>query len=108
MIRLLLLQRPKTARMQFLRYFFVGGMSAVVDLIAYSVLVKYLDIHYIPAAFVGYMLGLAWNHFLCIFWVFESKHHRAKEVTMVFSIALGGLLWTWAILYALIGIFGMD
>ncbi|MBM3231190.1 GtrA family protein [Candidatus Peregrinibacteria bacterium] len=108
MIRLLLIERPKTAHMQFMRYFFVGGTAAVVDLLVYTVLLKYAGFHYASAAFVGYMLGLAWNHLLCIYWVFESKHHRSKEVMMVFLIALGGLLWTWGILYALISLFGVD
>ena len=94
--------------MQFLRYFFVGGSAAVVDLLIFTVLVTYFDLHYAIAAFIGYMLGLAWNHFLCIIWVFESKHDRAKEIFMVFAIALGGLLWTWLILYLLIDIAGFD
>ncbi len=53
------------------------------------------------------MLGLAWNHFLCVFWVFESKHARSKEVAMVFFIALGGLLWTWLLLWIGIDLLGI-
>lgn len=94
--------------MQFFRYFFVGGTAALVDLFVYTVLITYFDVHYLLAAFFGYMLGLVWNHLLCVYWVFESKHDRSKEVTMVFLIALGGLLWTWVILYALVDFFGVD
>ena len=108
MIRKFLIEKTKTTHMQFLRYFFVGGSSAVVDLFLFTVCVKYAGMHYVPAAFVGYMGGLAWNHILCIFWVFESKHNRAKELLMVFAIAIGGLLWTWLLLYVLIDLIGMD
>ena len=108
MIRKLFLEKSKATHMQFLRYFFVGGSAAVVDLLAFSVLVKYLNMHYVPAAFLAYMCGLAWNHFLCVVWIFESKHHRSKELLMVFLIAVGGLLWTWLILYLLIDIAGVD
>lgn len=94
--------------MQFLRYFFVGGSAAVLDLLVFTVLITYAGMHYILAAFLAYMCGLAWNHFLCVFWVFDSKHDRAKELLMVFLIALGGLLWTWVILYILIDVFGLD
>ncbi len=94
--------------MQFLRYFFVGGTAAVVDLLMYTVLLKYGGFHYMLAAFCAYMTGLAWNHFLCVLWVFESKHNRAKEFLMVFFIALGGLLWTWFILYVLIDLANLD
>jgi putative flippase GtrA len=107
-IRKILLDKTQAMHMQFLRYFFVGGSAAVVDLLIFTVLVTYFDLHYAIAAFIGYMLGLAWNHFLCIIWVFESKHDRAKEIFMVFAIALGGLLWTWLILYLLIDIAGFD
>ena len=108
MLRPFLIERPKTARMQFFRYFFVGGTAALVDLLTYTILLTHFGLHYLVAAFFGYMLGLTWNHLLCVYWVFESKHDRSKEVTMVFFIALGGLLWTWLILYALVGMFGTD
>jgi len=88
--------------MQFMRYFLVGGTSAVVDLAIFTYLVHYWDMQYLLAAFFGYMVGLAWNHIISIYWVFESKHSRWKEVMMVFLIALGGLLWTELILYVLV------
>ncbi len=108
MLHKFLVQKTTSAHMQFLRYFFVGGTAAVVDLLIFSILVKYLDMHYVPAAFAAYMAGLAWNHILCIYWVFESKHQRLKEILMVIGIAMGGLLWTWLILYLLIDIGGID
>jgi dolichol-phosphate mannosyltransferase len=94
--------RANTARIQFFRYFFVGGTSAVLDLIIYTALLHFFGLHYFVAAFIAYMLGLTWNHLLCLVWVFESKHSRTKEITMVVLIAIGGLLWTELILYGLI------
>ena len=108
MIRKIFIDKSSAAHMQFLRYFFVGGTAAVVDLLMFTFFVKYVDMHYAVAAFFAYMCGLAWNHLLCVVWVFESKHHRLKEIAMVFFIAVGGLLWTWLILYILIDIAGMD
>lgn len=101
-------KKTRTAHLQFLRYFFVGGTAAVVDLLVYAVLVKYGEVHYISAAFLAYMAGLSWNHLLCVFWVFDSKHHRFKELLMVFFIAVGGILCTWLILYLLIDLAGLD
>lgn len=98
----LLIQRPSTAHMQFMRYFLVGGTSAVVDLLIFTLLIHYWDMQYLLAAFFGYMVGLAWNHIISIYWVFESKHSRWKEILMVFCIALGGLLWTEIILYGFV------
>ncbi len=98
----LLIQRPTTAHMQFMRYFIVGGTSALVDLIIFTVLIKHFAMPYLLAAFFGYMVGLVWNHLISVYWVFESKHSRSKEILMVFLIALGGLFWTEVILYVLV------
>lgn len=108
MIRKILLDKSAAVHMQFLRYFFVGGSSAVVDLVVFTVLLKYGAMHYVPAAFIAYMCGLIWNHFLCVIWVFESKHQRLREFLTVFAIAIGGLLWTWLILYIFIDQLGID
>ena len=100
--------RAKNIHIQFLRYFFVGGSASVVDLLVYSILITVVDTHYALAAFLGYMFGLSWNYVISLAWVFESKHNRVKEILMVFCIAIGGLLWTWLILYILIDFAGID
>ncbi len=98
-MRHFVLGRANGTHIQFFRYFFVGGSSAVIDLILYSLLVTYFDMHYLIAAVIAYAVGLAWNHTIVLLWVFESKHHRAKEVLMVIGIAIGGLIWTELLLY---------
>ncbi|MBM3228054.1 GtrA family protein [Candidatus Peribacteria bacterium] len=100
--------RANGAHVQFFRYFLVGGSSAVVDLVAFSVLVTALDFHYAFAAFLAYMVGLAWNHALSVLWVFaSSKHARGREIVIVIGIAIGGLLWTWFLLYIMIDLLGI-
>jgi putative flippase GtrA len=108
MLRKHFLRKSADIHMQFLRYFFVGGSAAVVDLIIFTALLQYAEIHYVAAAFLAYFFGLSWNHFLCIIWVFESKHQRMRELLTIFAIAIGGLLWTWLILYIAIDFFGLD
>ena len=92
--------RAKNGHIQFLRYFFVGGSSAVVDMTIYAALLfVFGEALYLLFAFIAYMFGLAWNHSLCLLWVFESKHARWKELAMVFAIAAGGLFWTELLLW---------
>ena len=92
--------RTHSPRIQFFRYFFVGASSAVVDLTVYGSLLYGFGAHtYLFSAFIAYMFGLAWNHMLCLLWVFERKHSRKKEFSMVFIIALGGLFWTELLLW---------
>lgn len=107
-MRHLLFGRTRSSHIQFFRYFFVGGSSAVVDLAVFTVLVTTFNLHYAVAAFIGYMLGLAWNHLLSVLWVFQSsKHARSKEIAIVVGIAVGGLLWTWLLLYLMIDVLGI-
>jgi putative flippase GtrA len=100
--------RAKSAHIQFLRYFFVGGSASVIDILIYTILISFFSVHYAFAAFVGYMFGLSWNYIIGLFWVFERRHGRMKEILMVFLIALGGLFWTWIILFVMIDMIGID
>ena len=99
--------RTKSARIQFFRYFFVGASSAVVDLTIYGALLYLAGAHlYLFHAFIAYMFGLAWNHMFCLCWVFERKHSRRKEYSIVFLIAMGGLFWTEFLLWIGVSFFG--
>ena len=100
MIKKFVLGPAGNGRIQFLRYLFVGGSAAVVDLTLYGVMTEGLRIHYLLAAFFAYMVGLVWNYLLSILWVFDkSRHKRTKEITLVFLISIGGLFWTELLLY---------
>lgn len=101
--------RTNKSLVQFFRYFFVGGVSTVVDLVVYGGLLQMFgESLYLAHAFAGYMAGLVCNHLLCLLWVFERKHSRKKEYTMVFLIALGGLFWTELLLWLSVDHFGGD
>lgn len=98
----LFIGRTRTVHVQFLRYLFVGGSSAILDLSIYTTLTEIFFVHYLIANLVAFAFGLSWNYLLGILWVFESKHQRAKEAAMVFAIAFMGLLWTELILWLLV------
>jgi putative flippase GtrA len=84
---------------QFFRYIFVGGSSAVLDLLVYFIGTEYFGIHYLLANLIAFFFGVSWNYTFGLLWVFESKHKRMKEFFMVFSIAFLGLLWSEILLY---------
>lgn len=92
----------RSARIQFLRYLFVGGSAAVVNLVAYAWFTEGLHMHYLVAGFVAYMVGFLWNYVISVLWVFKSRHSRTKEVVMVMLITVGGLFWTELLLYLLV------
>lgn len=98
----LVFARTQAIHIQFLRYFFVGGSAAVVDLLSFAFFTEEMGFHYLVSAIFAYGLGLFWNYILCIFWVFESKHGRFTEIKRIILVAIGGLLWTEILLYVLV------
>ncbi|MFA7681750.1 MAG: GtrA family protein [Candidatus Peribacteraceae bacterium] len=100
--------RTQALHIQFLRYFFVGGSATVVDIFVFTLCVQSLQMHYLLAALMGYMVGLVWNHILSILWVFESKRHKLIEFFLVFVVALGGLLWTELLMYLSVDALGIS
>lgn len=98
-MKYLIFGSPRSSKVQFFRYLFVGGSASIVDLIIFFLLIQYLGMHYLWAAFIAYMFGLMWNYTLGLLWVFKSKHPRLLEFLMVFGIALGGLFWTELLLW---------
>ena len=87
--------------MQFFRYFFVGGSSAVVHLSVFYVCMQTVlsEEQYLLANLIAFVAGVTWNHTLGVLWVFQSKRHWGKEFLMVLTVAAFGLLWNSILLY---------
>jgi putative flippase GtrA len=107
MMKHLIIGCPRSSYVQFFRYIFVGGSASIVDLIAFALIIKYLGMHYLLAAFFAYMIGLVWNYTLGLLWVFKSRHRKLIEFAMVFVIALGGLFWTEVLLWIAVEYFDL-
>ena len=45
--------------MQIVRYFFVGGVAAVVDIAVFAALINLLGMHYLVAGMAGFLLATA-------------------------------------------------
>ncbi|MDD5751761.1 MAG: GtrA family protein [Candidatus Peribacteraceae bacterium] len=92
-------------RVQFFRYFFVGGSSAVVDFIVYLLCLS-LGVHYLLAQLIAYCVGFAWNYTFSILWVFESSRKFMREISLTFVITMFGLLWTELLLFGMVDFLG--
>ncbi|MFH0851541.1 MAG: GtrA family protein [Candidatus Peregrinibacteria bacterium] len=84
----------RSTRVQFFRYFWVGGISTVVDFAVFVFCVRVLGIHYLLAQFFAYCVGFVTNYALSILWVFQKTNKLVREITTVFVITMFGLLWT--------------
>lgn len=96
--------RDKTTNsfIQFFRYIFVGGFAFIVDAAALWACEKFA--HYMLAAAIAFVAGLAANYALSVLFVFsESKQveNKFKEFFVYAVIGLIGLALTEAIMYIL-------
>lgn len=94
----------------FVRYFFVGGVAALVDFSVFSLLLYGLSVNWFWAAFVSFLLATAVNYVLSVRHVFESgiRFRRSHEISLVFLVSGIGLAINQLALYfgiVLLGIY---
>lgn len=102
--------RKKTTNtfIQFFRYIFVGGFAFLVDAFVLWLCEKF--VHYMIAAAIAFVVGLAANYLLSIFFVFsESKQVKNKAAEFIAYAVIGviGLGLTEVIMYLLTDICGL-
>lgn len=90
--------------MQILRYFFVGGTAAIVDIGLFSLFANYLGFPWLPVSICTFLLATLVNYLLSIQFVFESgvRHKKHVEVLGVFAISGLALLVNQLVLYVAI------
>jgi len=90
--------------MQLLIYFFIGGFSAVVNLL-FFILLMALHLHLIPSALISYFIAAGVNYLLCISLLFRHQIRwlATTEITMYFilvsAVALIDLSITWGLFH---------
>lgn len=99
----------RSTRVQFFRYFWVGGISTVIDFSVFAFCLRFLGMHYLLAQFFAYCVGFVANYLLSILWVFQKTNRMAREIAVLFLLTMLGLLWTELLLYLFIdGIHWME
>lgn len=94
--------------MRIVKYFFVGGAAAVVDIGLFSIFASYLGWPWAPVSIATFILATLTNYFLSIRFVFESgaRHKKHVEVFGVFIVSGLALLVNQLVLYLAIEILG--
>lgn len=96
--------------MKVVRYFFVGGIAALVDFGSFVFLIEVFGLGWFWAALIGFVLATAVNYLLSVRHVFESgiRFSRRHEVALVFLVSALGLLLNQTMLYLLIDQQGLN
>ena len=94
--------------MRLLKYFFVGGLAAIIDVGLFSVCAGYLSWPWIPVSICTFILATLTNYYLSIYFVFESgvRHKKYFELIGVFLVSGLALLVNQLVLYIAIELLG--
>lgn len=92
-------------RSEFAKYILVGGLAFVADFIALAVLVDGLGVHYLPATFLAFLLGVWVNYQLSVRWVFSFRavNHRGAEFTIFLFVGVITLAASLGLMALLVG-----
>jgi hypothetical protein len=95
--------------MRIIRYFFVGGTAAVVDISLFSIFASYLGWPWVPVSIATFILATLTNYFLSIRFVFDSglRHKKHVEVIGVFIVSALALIVNQVALYLAIEFMGL-
>lgn len=94
--------------MQFCRYVLVGGIAFVADFTVFNGVFA-LQGHYIWATVVGFLVGVAINYSLCVYWVWRGTQARTRKDLAIFTlIGIGGLLLTTTLMVVLVDFLAFD
>lgn len=90
--------------MKIVRYFFVGGISAVIDIGLFTIFAGYLKFPWVIVSVITFIIATLANYFLSIRFVFKSgsKHKKHHEILGVFIVSTLTLLLNQMFLYLFI------
>ena len=96
--------------LKIVRYFFVGGAAAVVDIGLFFLLAKLLGYNYLVVGCIGFTIATALNYFLSIRFVFRSgaRFTRKTELSFIYGVSLVGLALHQMILFVLVERLGAE
>lgn len=94
MIKKILIFPTDNTLIQFIRYFFVGGLAFAVDFVFLYLLTNQFKLYYLISAAISFILGLVVNYFLSKAWVFNKSviENRFIEFGIFALIGIIGLL----------------
>ena len=97
---------------QFISYFFVGGVAAVVEWIMFFFFANVLQIHYFVSTVLAFIFSTSANWILGRITTFKDnvsyKDKKAKEAVLVFAVSAIGLLFNLVLMYLFVTVMGFD
>ena len=97
---------------QFISYFFVGGIAAIVEWLIFAFLSNVIRVDYILSTMIAFLVATAVNYILGKLWTFRKSklyiNKQKKEIIFVFGASGVGLLINICLMYILVSFLGLN
>ena len=97
---------------QFISYFFVGGVAAIVEWVMFFIFANVLQINYFVSTVIAFIFSTTANWILGRITTFKDnntyKVKKAKEAFLVFVVSAIGLLFNLILMYLFVTVMGFD
>ena len=97
---------------QFISYFFVGGVAAIVEWGMFFIFANVLQINYFVSTVIAFIFSTTANWILGRITTFKDnntyKDKKAKEAFLVFVVSAIGLLFNLILMYLFVTVMGFD
>lgn len=97
---------------QFISYFFVGGVAAIVEWVMFFIFANVLQINYFVSTVIAFIFSTTANWILGRITTFKDnntyKDRKAKEAFLVFVVSAIGLLFNLILMYLFVTVMGFD
>lgn len=97
---------------QFISYFFVGGVAAIVEWVIFFIFANVLQINYFVSTVIAFIFSTTANWILGRITTFKDnntyKDKKAKEAFLVFIVSAIGLLFNLILMYLFVTVMGFD
>ena len=97
---------------QFISYFFVGGVAAIVEWVMFFIFANVLQINYFVSTVIAFIFSTTANWILGRITTFKDnntyKDKKAKEAFLVFIVSAMGLLFNLILMYLFVTVMGFD
>lgn len=94
---------------QAVSYFFVGGISAIVEWMMFAVFLNLMGLHYLLSTCLAFIFSTTTNWYLGRCWTFkENKKYadkRTQEILMIFIVSAIGLFFNILLMYLFVDVF---
>lgn len=97
--------------MKLVKYFFIGGIAAIIDISIFVLFVKLFNFNYLVVGAVGFIIATFINYILSVRYVFSSGirfNRKEHELIAVYMVSALGLLIHQVALYSGVNILNFE